>query len=79
MIKRVKIEEAARITGVPPGTLRFWRATDQGPRSYVVGRRLWYDVEDLQHWLDAQKAHTARGGDEQVPPVASIPDITGPA
>jgi hypothetical protein len=42
--ERVKVEEASRITGVPVGTLRFWRATNQGPRSYAVGRRLWFDV-----------------------------------
>jgi hypothetical protein len=60
--KRVKIEGASEFTGVPVGTLRFWRATNQGPRSYVVGRRLWYDVEDLQAWLDAQKAVSVRGG-----------------
>jgi hypothetical protein len=44
------------------GTLRFWRATDQGPRSYVIGRRVWYDVADLAAWLDEQKAMSARGG-----------------
>jgi DNA-binding transcriptional MerR regulator len=58
----VKIEEASQITGVPVGTLRFWRATDQGPRSYVVGRRLWYDVADLDAWIQAQKAQSVRGG-----------------
>jgi hypothetical protein len=60
--ERVKVEEASRITGVPVGTLRFWRATDQGPRSYVVGRRLWYDVADLESWLADQKARSVRGG-----------------
>lgn len=59
---RVKIEGASEITGVPVGTLRFWRATNQGPRSYVVGRRLWYEVADLTAWLDGQKAGTVRGG-----------------
>jgi hypothetical protein len=63
MTERTKIEGASAITGVPVGTLRFWRATDQGPRSYVVGRRLWYDVADLEAWLDDQKAHSVRGTD----------------
>jgi DNA-binding transcriptional MerR regulator len=62
VIERVKVEGASQITGVPVGTLRFWRATDQGPRSYVIGRRLWYDVADLDAWLDEQKAQSARGG-----------------
>lgn len=62
MTERVKIEGASEITGVPVGTLRFWRATDQGPRSYVIGRRLWYDVADLEAWIAEQKAQTLRGG-----------------
>jgi hypothetical protein len=62
MTERVKVEGASEFTGVPVGTLRFWRATNQGPRSYVVGRRLWYDIEDLQAWVDAEKAASARGG-----------------
>jgi DNA-binding transcriptional MerR regulator len=61
--RRVKIEGASEITGVPVGTLRFWRATNQGPRSYVVGRRLWYDVADLNAWLEDQKAQSARGAE----------------
>lgn len=65
---RVKIERASEITGVPVGTLRFWRATNQGPRSYVVGRRLWYDVADLETWLDDQKAKSTRGGTELASP-----------
>ena len=59
---RVKIERASEITGVPVGTLRFWQATNQGPRSYVVGRRLWFDLVDLSEWFDAQKALSVRGG-----------------
>jgi hypothetical protein len=59
---RVKVGGASDITGVPVGTLRFWRATNQGPRSYVVGRRLWYDVADLEEWMDAQRAQSVRGG-----------------
>jgi DNA-binding transcriptional MerR regulator len=61
--ERVKIEGASQITGVPEGTLRFWRATNQGPRSYVVGRRLWYDVGDLEAWLEDQKAQSVRGAE----------------
>jgi hypothetical protein len=59
---RVKIERAAQITGNTVGTLRFWRVTDRGPRSYVVGRRLWYDVADLDALMDVQKAQSVRGG-----------------
>jgi hypothetical protein len=59
---KVKIEGGSEITGVRVGTLRFWRATIQGPRSYVVGRRLWYDVSDLEAGRDTHKAQSLRGG-----------------
>ena len=62
MNERVKIEGASEITGVPVGTLRFWRATNQGPRSYVVGGRLWYDVADFEAWMAAERAASVRGG-----------------
>ncbi|RFZ40883.1 hypothetical protein DAVIS_02848 [Mycobacterium marinum] len=62
MNERVKIEGASAITGVPVGTLRYWRATNQGPRSYMVGGHLWYDVADLDAWITDQKARTSRGG-----------------
>lgn len=63
---RVKVEGASQITGVPVGTLRFWRAaTDRGPRSYVIGGRLWYDVSDLEAWMEEQKAKSVRGGLER--------------
>jgi hypothetical protein len=62
MTEKVKIQGASDITGVPVGTLRCWRVTDQGPRSYVLGRRLWYDVADLEAWVEQQKAKSVRGG-----------------
>ena len=49
---------AARFTGIPVGTLRFYRSTNQGPRSYLIGNRLRYDVADLQAWMDVQKDRT---------------------
>ena len=65
MTERVKVEGASEFTGVPVGTLRFWRATNRGPRSYVIGRRLWYDVTDLRAWVDGQRAASVRGGAAQ--------------
>lgn len=62
MARLVKIEGAAAITGVPVPTLRWYRAKNQGPKSYLVAGRVVYDVADLEAWLDAQKAQTLRGG-----------------
>ena len=47
---------------VPESTLRYWRHAGNGPASDVLGRRVFYDVSDLDHWLSAQKAATLRGG-----------------
>lgn len=58
----VDIEGASRLTGVPVGTLRYWRATNHGPRSYTLGGRLRYEVADLRAWMEAEKAATVRGG-----------------
>lgn len=58
----VKIEDAAEITGVPIPTLRWYRAKNQGPKSYRVAGRVVYDLADLDKWLDEQKAQTLRGG-----------------
>jgi DNA-binding transcriptional MerR regulator len=60
--EEVNIEGASAITGIPVPTLRFWRATDQGPKSYTIGNRLRYDVSDLEAWMEAEKAKTVRGG-----------------
>jgi DNA-binding transcriptional MerR regulator len=58
---RVKVAEASAITGITVGTLRFWRHTNQGPKSYTIGNRLYYDVADLDDWLAAEKAKSVRG------------------
>jgi hypothetical protein len=61
-VRRVNIDGASEITGSPVASLRSWRVTDQGPRSYVIGGRLWYDVADLETWMADQMAGTVRGG-----------------
>lgn len=49
--------------GIAEGTLRWWRSTERGPRSFKLGRTVFYDEEDVAAWVDAQKAATARGGE----------------
>jgi hypothetical protein len=58
---RLKIEQASKHVDVPVGTLRCLRVKNEGPRSYVLGRRLWYDVADLDAWVEQQKAQSVRG------------------
>lgn len=45
---------AAHYLGVQPGTLRAWRARDQGP-AYIKAGRIWYSLEDMDVWLAKQR------------------------
>jgi predicted DNA-binding transcriptional regulator AlpA len=54
--------EVSEMTGVPVATLTWYRATDQGPRSVKIGRRVRYHKADVLEWLAAQEAKSARGG-----------------
>ncbi|MGP5614581.1 helix-turn-helix transcriptional regulator [Corynebacterium variabile] len=59
---RMTSKETAPYIGASESTLRYWRACDEGPRSYRIGRRTFYDREDVDAWLAAQKEATSRGG-----------------
>lgn len=54
--------EVSEMTGISESTLRYWRQTGDGPRSWKLGRRAVYDLADVEEWLAAQKAATSRGG-----------------
>nr|WP_081759494.1 MULTISPECIES: helix-turn-helix domain-containing protein [unclassified Mycobacterium avium complex (MAC)] len=47
-----------------PGTLRFWRSTNQGPASFTVGPRgrVVYRRSEIERWLADQETATRRGG-----------------
>ncbi|WP_158726380.1 helix-turn-helix transcriptional regulator [Tomitella fengzijianii] len=63
MTQRLTTAQAEEYIGVPAATLRFWRHKGEGPASYTLGgRRVVYDREDLDAWIDAQKKATVRGG-----------------
>lgn len=51
-----------------PGTMRFWRATDQGPASFSLGYRgrVVYRRSEIERWLAEQENATKRGGNPQV-------------
>ncbi|MDN5750296.1 MAG: hypothetical protein L0H64_17595 [Pseudonocardia sp.] len=62
----LRIEDVAERTGLPLNTLRHWRyltsaGTPTGPRSYRLGRRVVYDLADVEAWLTAQRAATGNG------------------
>jgi hypothetical protein len=49
-------------TGVPIGTLRYWRHAGQGPASFCLGRRVVYRKGEVERWITEQEATTRRGG-----------------
>lgn len=56
----LRTREVAEMTGIAEGTLRWWRHTGQGPKSFTLGRRrVVYDAEDVRRWIDEQYAADA--------------------
>jgi hypothetical protein len=61
--RRLTTQQASDWLGLPEATLRWYRhKADRGPRSYSLGSRIFYDLADLQQWVESQKAATAKGG-----------------
>ena len=48
------IVEAAELTRLPVGTLRYKRHDHSGPRSFRMGRRVFYWHSDVLAWIDQQ-------------------------
>ena len=49
-------------TGVPVGTLRYWRHAGTGPESFKLGRRVVYRRSAVEAWIATQELATTRGG-----------------
>jgi predicted DNA-binding transcriptional regulator AlpA len=49
--RRLSVKEASNYTGLSCSTLNKLRCSGQGPRFAKVGRRVVYDVADLDSWL----------------------------
>lgn len=54
--------DVVEMTGLPRGTLAYYRHAGIGPRSYKLGRRVRYDETDVLDWIAHQKNTTQRGG-----------------
>ena len=54
MAKRINTNNAAKIVGVQPQTMRAWRCRGRGPRYTRLGGargRCVYNVDELERWL----------------------------
>lgn len=56
--KRVDTKLAAKILGLSAGTLEVWRCHGRGPRYKKIGRRVFYDLVDLESFANAQTVET---------------------
>ncbi|MDP1876895.1 MAG: helix-turn-helix domain-containing protein [Actinomycetota bacterium] len=55
MTKYMTTAEVAEVSRAPIETVRYWRHIGKGPKSFKVGRRVLYAVDDVEAWLDAAR------------------------
>lgn len=55
--------EVSQMTGLPKGTLRYYRHCDRGPACFTLGRRVVYRRAEVERWIAEQEAATRRGGE----------------
>lgn len=48
--------ELAELLRTSPETTRYWRHIGKGPRSFKVGRRVLYDIADVEAWIAEHRA-----------------------
>jgi predicted DNA-binding transcriptional regulator AlpA len=51
--------EVAELVRAPIETVRYWRHVGKGPKSFKVGRRVLYAIEDVEAWIAQAKVNTA--------------------
>lgn len=56
--QRVNTIVAAEILGLKPGTLEVWRSLGRGPRYKKIGRKVFYDILDLELFANAHVIET---------------------
>lgn len=49
------VDEVADLCRTTPETVRYWRYAGSGPRSFKVGRRVLFAVEDVEKWLESAR------------------------
>jgi excisionase family DNA binding protein len=46
------IAEVADLCRTTPDTVRYWRYSGHGPKSFRLGRRVLFKLEDVEAWID---------------------------
>lgn len=52
-------------TGIPEGTLRYYRHAGVGPASFRLRGRVRYRRSEVVAWIAQEEASTRRGGDSK--------------
>jgi excisionase family DNA binding protein len=52
MTKYLTTQEVAEALRTSPETVRYWRHNKTGPKSFKVGRRVLYAVEDVEAFVE---------------------------
>ena len=56
--QKLSTQEAAQFLGLQTNTLEVWRCQKRGPQYSKVGRRVLYDINDLEAYFNANTVHT---------------------
>lgn len=56
--RKLNTIEAAAYLGIRPNTLEVWRVKHKGPRYAKIGRRVLYDLEELEAYFAAHCVNT---------------------
>ena len=56
--QKLNNREAAAYLGIQPNTLEIWRCKHKGPRYAKIGRRVIYDVNDLEAFFASHAIDT---------------------
>ena len=56
MDRFITTEELAKLCRTSPETVRYWRHIGHGPSSFRCGRRVLYEVDAVDVWLEGLKA-----------------------
>lgn len=56
--RKLNNQEAAAFLGVRPNTLAVWRCKHMGPRYSKLGRRVLYDIADLEEFFASRSVQT---------------------
>ena len=60
MPKYLVTAEVAELVRAPIETVRYWRhCPGKGPKSFKIGRRVLYAVEDVEAWIAQAKVNSA--------------------